>query len=89
MDRYGATAWKKGMQKAVHVTQRQKVRAIDETVEEFGNTDLKNTTAYVNSWPSWKSGPNPRKYRLADGLTKLSAKRNAFTFYDGELPPSP
>ncbi|MGO7377505.1 peptidoglycan-binding protein [Rhizobium ruizarguesonis] len=75
-------SWTDGHEKAL-------IAAIDQTVQELGNTDLKNTVAYVESWPSWKDGANPRNYQLSDGLAKLSARRNSFMFHNTALPPKP
>jgi len=66
--------------------ERHLVQAI---LDSITNKELRKTIGYVDRWPDWKTGSNPRNYRLADGLAALSAKRQSFTLDTAGLPPPP
>jgi len=54
-----------------------------------GNTGLTNSINYVDHWPNWATGPNPRGYALPGSIGALSQNRNSFNFENSGLPPAP
>ncbi len=68
--------------------ERALVRALRRRAE-VRSDGFQTTLDQVLRWPAWASGPNPRRFQLADGLTKLSDKRGSFELHGAGLPPPP
>ena len=50
---------------------------------------LDDTIQYVDEWPSWATGSNPRRFKLDKSIASLSEARNSFQFDSTDLPPAP
>ncbi|HEY0735990.1 MAG TPA: hypothetical protein VGD69_13840, partial [Herpetosiphonaceae bacterium] len=64
------------------------VQGIMDEVAAINNANLTDTMTYVNTWPSWAGGSNPRRFALAETIGTLATTRT-FQFDDSDLPPAP
>jgi RHS repeat-associated protein len=63
-------------------------QGIMDEVAAINNDNLNDTMTYVNTWPSWASGSNPRNFMLPASIGGLATTRT-FQLDDSELPPAP
>jgi subtilisin family serine protease len=67
----------------------QLVQGLRDEVAAGHNAEFINTINYVDHWPQWAGGVNPRGYVLDPNVGSLATARSSFKFDDGELPPAP
>jgi len=65
------------------------VQGLRQAVTARGNANLSNSINYVDNWPNWATGANPRGYALPGTIGNLSEDRNSFDFDTAGLPPAP
>ena len=65
------------------------IAGIMQEVGVIANADLSQTMGYVQSWPSWATGANPRHYALDPTIGAHDTTRDSFDFDDSGLPPPP
>jgi hypothetical protein len=58
-------------------------------MDEVATTNYLDTMEYVQDWPRWAGGANPRGYRLDPTIGNLVTTRDSFQFDDSDLPPAP
>lgn len=65
------------------------VQGLRDGVAAEGDDGLAATIAYVDHWPSWAVGDNPRGYALSPEIGKLDESRGSLVFDGADLPPPP
>jgi hypothetical protein len=67
----------------------QLVQGLRDEVAATHNAGFIDTIDYVDNWPRWAAGPNPRSFALDPGIGSLAVTRNSFRFDGAGLPPAP
>lgn len=65
------------------------IRGLREEVAATNNAAFIGTIGYVDDWPRWATGPNPRGYALDRGIGRLAVTRASLQFDGAALPPAP
>ena len=69
--------------------ERALIQGIMDEVAAISNSNFTETMNYVNGWPNWTSGTNPRRYALESSVGSLATNRNSLQFDNSDLPPAP
>jgi hypothetical protein len=67
----------------------QLLQGLRDEVAATHNAGFIDTIDYVDHWPRWAVGANPRGYTLAPTVGNLAATRGSLQFDDQNLPPPP